>query len=153
MSVYFCYHADGTLSAILYEVHNTFRQRHSYLIRVDQGAGPVVDQRCNKLFYVSPFMDMDMNYAFRVALPDERIALAIRASDKDGLLLFAALSGDRQPLTDRSLLRLLATYPLLTLKVVGAIHWHALRLLLKGMRLRTRPNPPEMAVTAVNTGN
>lgn len=153
LSVYFCYHNNGTLAAILYEVHNTFWQRHSYLIRADRAAGPVVDQRCNKLFYVSPFMDMDMSYAFRVALPDERIALAIRAADKDGLLLVAALSGNRRPLTDSSLLWLLAGYPLLTLKVVGAIHWHALRLLLKGMRPRARPNPPDVPVTVVNTGS
>jgi len=153
LSVYFCYHNDGTLAAILYEVHNTFRQRHWYLIRADRAAGPVVDQRCNKLFYVSPFMDMDMSYAFRVALPDERITLAIRAADRDGLLLVAALGGNRRPLTDSSLLRLLAGYPLLTLKVVGAIHWHALRLLLKGMRLRARPNPPDVPVTVVNTGS
>jgi uncharacterized protein len=153
LSVYFCYQTDGALAAILYEVHNTFRQRHWYLIRADRVAGPVVDQRCNKLFYVSPFMDMDMSYTFRVALPDERIALAIRAADKDGLLLVAALSGNRRPLTDGALLRLLAVYPLLTLKVMGAIHWHALRLLLKGMRLRARPNPPDMPVTVVNTGN
>jgi DUF1365 family protein len=153
LSVYFCYQTDGALAAILYEVHNTFRQRHWYLIRADRVAGPVVDQRCNKLFYVSPFMDMDMSYAFRVALPDERIALAIRAADKDGLLLVAALSGKCRPLTDSVLLRLLAMYPLLTLKVVGAIHWHALRLLLKGMRLRARPNPPTLPVTVVNTGS
>ncbi len=153
LSVYFCYQTDGALAAIVYEVHNTFRQRHWYLIRADRAAGPVVDQRCNKLFYVSPFMDMDMSYAFRVALPDERITLAIRAADKDGLLLVAALGGNRRPLTDSSLLRLLAGYPLLTLKVVGAIHWHALRLLLKGMRLRARPNPPDVPVTVVNTGS
>ncbi len=153
LSVYFCYQTDGALAAILYEVHNTFRQRHWYLIRADRVAGPVVDQRCNKLFYVSPFMDMDMSYAFRVALPDERIAVAIRAADKDGLLLVAALSGNRRPLTDGVLLRLLTMYPLLTLKVVGAIHWHALRLLLKGMQLRARPNPPNLPVTVVNTGN
>jgi hypothetical protein len=153
LSVYFCYRTDGTVAATLYEVHNAFRQRHWYLIRVDRGAGPLVDQRCDKLFYVSPFMDMDMSYTFRVALPDERIALAIHAADKDGLLLVAALSGNRQPLTDGRLFRLLATYPLLTLKVIAAIHWHALRLLLKGMRLRVRPNLPDVAVTVVNTGN
>jgi DUF1365 family protein len=153
LSVYFCYQTDGKLAAILYEVHNTFRQRHWYLIRVNRVAGPVVDQRCDKLFYVSPFMDMDMSYAFRVALLDERITLAIRAADKDGLLLVAALSGHRRLLADSSLLRLLAAYPLLTLKVVGAIHWHALLLLLKGMRLRARPNLPDVPVTVVNTGN
>ena len=150
LSVYFCYQRDGSLAAILYEVHNTFRERHAYLIPVDRTAGTVIDQHCRKGFYVSPFMDMDMNYRFRVGVPDERIAVAIRAADQDGLLLAAALSGDRLALTDATLLRLLATHPLLTLKVIGAIHWHALRMVLKGFRLRPRPHPPAAPVTVVN---
>ena len=152
LSVYFCHRPDGTLAAILYEVHNTFKQRHSYLIPVEPAAGAVIEQQCHKLFYVSPFLDMDMNYAFRVGVPGDRISIAIRAADKDGLLLAAALSGDRQALTDGSLLRLLSIYPLLTFKVIGAIHWHALRLLLKGFRPRPRPSPPKIQVTVVNTG-
>jgi hypothetical protein len=150
LSVYFCYQRDGSLAAILYEVHNTFRERHAYLIPVDRTAGAVIDQRCRKRFYVSPFMDMDMTYWFRVAVPDQRIAVAIRAADQDGLLLAAALSGDRIAMTDATLLRVLATHPLLTLKVIGAIHWHALRMVLKGFRLRPRPRPPAAPVTVVN---
>jgi len=162
LSVYFCYQRDGSLAAMLYEVHNTFRERHSYLIPVDRDAaaaaagvsgapGAVIDQHCRKGFYVSPFMDMDMSYTFRVAVPDQRVMVAIRAADKDGLLLAAALTGERIALTDAALLRALLTHPLLTLKVVGAIHWHALRLLLKGLKLRPRPSPPATPVTVVNT--
>jgi uncharacterized protein len=151
LSVYFCYQRDGSLAAILYEVHNTFGERHSYLIPVEHAAGAVIDQHCQKLFYVSPFMDMAMSYAFRVAVPDQRISVAIRAADRDGLLLVAALSGDRCTLNDAALLRVLAAFPLLTLKVVAAIHWHALRLLLKGFRPRRRPNPPDIPVTVVHS--
>src|SRR5580704_11640321 len=109
LSVYFCYQRDGSLAAILYEVHNTFRERHSYLIPVERDAGAagvagapgaVIDQHCRKDFYVSPFMDMDMNYTFRVAVPDQRVMIAIRAADQDGLLLAAALTGERSALTD-----------------------------------------------------
>jgi DUF1365 family protein len=163
LSVYFCYQRDGSLAALLYEVHNTFRERHSYLIPVDRDAGlsgvagvagapeagTVIQQHCRKGFYVSPFMDMDMNYTFRVAVPDQRVMVAIRAADNDGLLLSAALTGERIALTDLALLRALATHPLLTLKVIGAIHWHALRLLLKGLKLRPRPRPPVAPVTVV----
>jgi hypothetical protein len=163
LSVYFCYQRDGSLAALLYEVHNTFRERHSYLIPVDRDAGvtgatgvagapgAVIDQHCRKGFYVSPFMDMDMNYTFRVAVPDQRVMVAIRAADNDGLLLAAALTGERVALTDLALLHALATHPLLTLKVIGAIHWHALRMVLKGFRLRPRPRPPADPVTVVNT--
>jgi len=94
---------------------------------------------------------MEMSYTFRVAVPDQRVMIAIRAADQDGLLLAAALTGQRIALTDLALLRALATHPLLTLKVIGAIHWHALRLLLKGLKLRPRPRPPATAVTVVNT--
>src|SRR3984957_20308075 len=155
LSVYFCYQRDGSLAALLYEVHNTFRERHSYLIPVDRVAGvagapgAVIEQHCRKGFYVSPFMDMDMDYTFRVAVPDQRVMVAIRAADNDGLLLAAALTGERSALTDAALLRALATHPLLTLKVLGAIHWHALRLLLKG--LKPRPLPPATPDTVVNT--
>ncbi len=157
LSVYFCYQRDGSLAAILYEVHNTSHEWHSYLIPVDRDAGlkgvsgapgAVIDQHCRKGFYVSPFMDM--NYTFRVAVPDQRVMVAIRAADKDGLLLAAALTGERMALTDTVLLRALATHPLLTLKVIGAIHWHALRLLLKGLKLRPRPRPPASPITVVN---
>ena len=123
LSVYFCYQRDGSLAAMLYEVHNTFRERHSYLIPVDRdagwrewrgGAGAVIEHHCRKGFYVSPFMDMDMSYAFRVAAPDQRVTVAIRTADNDGLLLIAALTGERIALTDAALLRALVTYPLLT---------------------------------------
>jgi DUF1365 family protein len=162
LSVYFCYQRDGSLAALLYEVHNTFRERHSYLIPVDRAAGAagaagaaaaarsVIDQHCRKGFYVSPFMDMDLSYTFRVAVPDRRVSVAIQAADQDGVLLAAALSGERMALNDAALLRVLVSHPLLILKVVGAIHWHALRLLLKGFRPRPRPRPPAAPVTVVN---
>jgi len=149
LSVYFCHCRDDSLAAIVYEVHNTFGERHSYLIPVQKADG-AIDQRCKKSFYVSPFIAMDMTYEFRIALPDERVNLAIRTVDQDGLLLAAALTGDRVALTDAALLRALLAYPLLTLKVIGAIHWQALRMWLKGFRLHGRPNPPPVPVTIVN---
>lgn len=149
LSVYFCHRKDGGLAAVLYEVHNTFRERHTYLIPVAAGVGEVVAQECAKTFYVSPFLDMDMAYAFRVLPPGEQVRVAISGRDGQGPLIFAALAGNRAILGDVMLLRVLATFPLLTLKVMVAIHWHALRMWLKGYRLRTRPRPPEQPVTVV----
>ncbi len=97
------------------------------------GRRPVDRAAVREGFYVSPFMDMDMTYAFRVALPGERVAVAIRTGDKDGLMLHRRPDWRRGALTDAALLRVLVTHPLLTLKVIGAIHWHALRMLLKGI--------------------
>jgi DUF1365 family protein len=152
LSIYFCYRPDGALAAVLYEVHNTFGERHGYLIRVEPGAaaGAVIDQYCQKVFYVSPFMDMDLTYAFRLAAPGERISVAIDTSDKDGRVLTAALTGKRAALTDSALLRVLATHPAVTLKVIAAIHWQALRMLFKGFKLRARPKPPSNPVTVVS---
>ena len=152
LSVYFCYRPDESMAAILYEVHNTFGERHSYLIAVEAEAHGVIAQRCRKAFYVSPFMDMNLTYAFRVDTPAERVGVAIDTFDSNGRLLTAVLAGERVQLNDAALLRVLLAHPAVTLKVIGAIHWHALRMLLKGFRLRTRPQPPRNSTTVVAAG-
>lgn len=146
LSVFFCHHRDGRLAAILYEVHNTFGEIHAYLISVDHEARPII-QHSRKAFHVSPFLNLDMSYEFRVVPPAEKLAVAIEASDTAGALLVASLAGNRQALTDRNLLSLLFTHPLLTLKVTAAIHWHALRLLLKRIPLNRHPGRPKQSVT------
>lgn len=136
LSIYFCTHADGTPAAIVYEVHNTFGERHSYVVPLVVGDG--VHHSCDKAFYVSPFMDMDLRYDFVVSQPDDRLSVAIRAS-KGGLpVMIACLAGSRRALTDTALLRLLVTMPAVTFKVTAAIHWEALRLWCKGLRFRSR---------------
>ncbi|MFZ5693458.1 MAG: DUF1365 domain-containing protein [Pseudomonadota bacterium] len=149
LSVYFCYRRDGVPAALIYQVHNTFGQRHSYVARIASSDGGVVEQDGDKRFYVSPFMAMDMRYLFRVGLPGERISVTIRNVDADGPILAAALSGTRKALNDRTLALALLKYPLMTLKVIVAIHWHALRLWWKGVPLVTRPDAPEQPVTVI----
>ncbi len=150
ISVWFCYHRSGRLAALLHEVHNTFGERHTYLIPVapDASASDIV-QSCRKAFHVSPFMAMDMRYDFRVHAPDERLSLAILGGDADGPMIVAAFSARRRALSDTTLLRALLRTPLLTLKVIGGIHWEALRLWIKGARLHTRPPAPERPVSIV----
>lgn len=150
LSIYFCHRREGDLVAILYEVNNTFGQRHSYLIPVsdDQGAG-FVEQQCAKRFYVSPFMAMDMEYRFRIRPPEESVSVHITGGDETGPTIVAAFAGDRRPLSDAVLIRALFAYPLLTLKVVAGIHWEALLLWVKGMRLQKRPHPPAEPVTRI----
>ena len=148
MSVYFCHGASGDLKAILYEVSNTFGQRHSYLLPSDGKLA--VDQSCEKRLYVSPFMGMAARYRFRLKVPDERLTMLIRQENESGRQLIATHTGRRVPLTDTSLLGAFIRYPLMTLKVIAAIHWEALKLWRKGARLVTRPTPPEHAVTLTN---
>ena len=150
LSIYFCRDRQGDLAAILYEVNNTFGQRHSYLIPVsDGGEEGIVRQHCEKRFYVSPFIAMGMGYRFRIGLPDEGVAIHITGSDADGPLIVASFSGKRRELTDGALMRAFFAYPLLTLKVIAGIHWEALLLWAKGMRLYERPAPPLRPVSHV----
>lgn len=151
LSVYFCQRADGTLAAMIYEVHNTFGQRHSYLIPVTDGEASEIVQTCAKHFYVSPFMEMNLRYDFRVRPPAAKTLVSVKVSDQAGLMLSASLAGEKRPLSNASLARIFVTHPLLTAKVIGAIHWEALRLWLKGVRLVPRPAPPQQTVTIANS--
>ena len=128
---------------------STFGQRHSYLIPVGDRHDETVRQHCDKRFYVSPFMAMGLNYRFRIGLPDENVAIHITASDDQGPLMVASFAGKRRALSDASLLRAFISYPLLTLKVTVGIHWEALRLWAKGIRLQERPAPPHHSITHV----
>jgi len=151
ISIYFCHRPGGELAALIYEVHNTFGERHSYVASIETKSGEI-RQDCRKAFYVSPFMDMDLAYHFRLTEPAERVAVGISASKGGERVLNASLTGLRRELTDGALLSIFLRMPLITAKVTLAIHWEALRLWLKGMRLRTRPAAPASHATlAINT--
>jgi DUF1365 family protein len=149
ISVYYCYHRNGELMAVLYEVSNTFNQRHSYLFTVDENDGEVLKHSCDKRLYVSPFIENTGRYQFSMKRPTQDLYLHIRQVDEDGPLLDAWINGKRKHISDRSLLGCLTRYPLLTLKVIGGIHWEALKLWLKGIGLVARPEPPKEPVTIV----
>ena len=148
LGLWFCHHRSGRLEAILYEVNNTFGQRHSYLIPV-QGDAAVVRQTCDKAFYVSPLQEMAMAYAFTVRPPGEQVFVAIDSSDAEGPMLHAAFTARRTELSDPAILGAFLAAPLLMLKVLAAIHWEALRIWLKGGRFHPRPPLPAEAVTVV----
>jgi len=152
LSVYFCYRADGELALMIYEVRNTFGDTHAYVLTVKPGeigdAG--VRQQQDKEFYVSPFLEMAMRYHFRVSPPGEFVKLRILETDREGPLLAATFNGRRRSLTTAALLRSFFALPLVTLKIVAAIHWEALRLWLKGARLVPRPHTAD-AKSPLNT--
>ena len=149
LSIFFCHARNGALRAILYQVNNTFGQRHTYLVEAqDTDQGPLTHEG-GKRFYVSPFLGLDMVYRFRIQAPAEIFSLDIEARDVDGAVLFAAQKLRRAPLSDVSLLRVFFTHPLLTAKVIAGIHLEALRLWLKGVPLQSRPPPPAQAVSRI----
>lgn len=132
LSLYFCHWRDGSLAAMVYEVKNTFGEQHAYVLPAPQGNG---HHRCAKSFYVSPFIGMSASYRFRLRAPDERLAISIRETDAQGPLLDAVMTGQRVDLTDRALARCFIAYPLMTLKVIAAIHFEAFRLWRKGLTI------------------
>jgi len=142
LSVYFCYRADDELAVMIYEVRNTFGNLHAYVLPVKPGEASKagIRQAQEKLFYVSPFIEMAMRYHFRVSPPGEHVRLRILETDCDGPVLAATFNGRRRELTTAALLRSFFALPLVTLKIVSAIHWEALRLWLKGARLVPRLN-------------
>jgi DUF1365 family protein len=149
ISVYFCHRPDGDLAALLYEVTNTFNERHSYLVAVPPTAltEAVVRQTAEKTFFVSPFMDMGLTYDFTVRPPGEAVSVVVAVRRGETPILTASFSGRRRPLTDAALLQALITHPLLSWKVMAGIHWEALKGVLKGARYRHRGAPPKQPVT------
>jgi DUF1365 family protein len=157
LSVYFCHRADGELAVVIYEVRNTFGDIHAYVLPVKPGESSAagIRQQQDKLFYVSPFIEMAMRYHFRVSPPAADVKLRILETDREGPLLAATFNGRRRGLNTAALARAFFALPLVTLKIVAAIHWQALRLWLKGARLVPRPkaeaaNPANTILAAAN---
>ncbi|NJO33921.1 MAG: DUF1365 domain-containing protein [Rhodospirillales bacterium] len=146
LSVYFCRDDTSRIAAIIYEVHNTFGERHSYVIATSDDDGELIQQSSDKKFYVSPFMDMAMRYDFRVRPPADTTAVSITGAEAETPIIHATLHGSRIALTQFNLIRMYVTHPLLTLKVIGAIHWEALRIWAK--RIGIRPRTPRRGHSA-----
>jgi uncharacterized protein len=144
ISVYYAYGADDLLCSVIYEVRNTFGARHAYVCPVRPGdiSAAGVRQTCAKRLHVSPFIDMSGRYDFRIAPPGQELRLRILEHDDTGPILAASFAGSAKPLTTANLASALIRIPLLGLKVVGLIHFEALRLWLKGAIFHTSPPPP-----------
>lgn len=144
ISIYFAYDAQGELVGVVYEVRNTFGDLHSYVAPIRSGELDVngLRQERDKLFYVSPFVGPAMRYHFRLRPPTETVAIRILETDADGPILSATVNGRRRPATTATVLRLCASLPLVTAKVMLGIHFEALRLWFKGIRFYHRPNAP-----------
>jgi uncharacterized protein len=131
-SFYLCRDAAGELSIVIVEVHNTHGERHLYTLHADPASPGRFAAGMSKAFYVSPFIPMEGRYSVFVRDGAERLSIAITEGDGDGPLLTTSLVLRRLPLSDRILVRLLLRHPLMTHRTIGLIHWHALRLWLKG---------------------
>ena len=150
LSVYFCHNAGGELAMMIYEVRNTFGDIHAYALplKPDEISDAGVRQQHDKLFYVSPFIEMAMRYHFRISPPGRDVKLRILETDGDGPLLSATFNGRRRTLNTGQLLRAFLGFPLVTFKIMAAIHWEALRLWIKGARLVPRPTATPTGLSA-----
>jgi DUF1365 family protein len=141
-SFYLCRDRDGELRVVVVEVHNTHGERHLYTLDAAPAvpASPAVPAAgpfraaMDKAFYVSPFLEMDGRYTVHVRDEPHRLTIAINERQGDQPMLTTSLVLRRRPLTDRTLLRMLLRHPLVSHTTIGLIHWHALRLWLRGAR-------------------
>ena len=133
LSVYFCYEKEKGLIAILYEVCNTFKERHTYILPVKNNNETLVKQRCKKLHYVSPFINMNADYNFEITPPKKTVEIVIKESDQEGIFLIASFIGEKFSFNQKNLFKCLFYYPMMSLKIMGGIHWEALRLWSKGV--------------------
>lgn len=134
ISVYFCYRPDGALAAIVHEVSNTFGERHDYVLPAHAQSDGLVTQRCAKDFFVSPFLESELTYDFRIRPPGDDVSVAMIVRRGAEIALTASFAGKRRPLTDDEILRAWLGNPLMTLKVIFGIHWEALKMMAKGVR-------------------
>jgi DUF1365 family protein len=135
LSLYFAYDAEGALAGIVHEVRNTYGEQHCYVMPAAGDPEKSHRWECQKTFRVSPFLGLSHRYFFRVSRPDSSLRVHILERDSEGAVMAAALKGERRDLTNLRILGAFARTPLLGFKVLAAIHWQALRLWSKGVRL------------------
>ncbi|MFJ2649521.1 DUF1365 domain-containing protein [Streptomyces sp. NPDC087420] len=136
LSLYWCHGPGGELRCVVAEVHNTYGERHCYLLRPD------ADGRAEaaKELYVSPFFPVDGGYSMRLPEPDGRLSLTVHLNRSGGRPFTATVHGERRPATVLTLLRLAVRHPWSTAVVSAAIRLHGIRLYLRGLPVRPRPH-------------
>jgi hypothetical protein len=132
LTVYWCHRPDDTLACVVAEVHNTYRQRHAYLL-------PGARAEVPKQFYVSPFYPVDGRYRMSLPEPDATLALSVRLDRPDGHSFAASVRGQAVPATARALLAAVVRYPWSTAAVSARIRWQGVRLYLRGLPVIPRP--------------
>tara|TARA_A100001011_G_scaffold366406_1_gene418920 strand:+ start:1845 stop:2603 length:759 start_codon:yes stop_codon:yes gene_type:complete len=135
LSIFYCYEKNQ-LKAIFYEVKNTFNEQHTYIFKIKDNEE--INQKCKKKFYVSPFMDMGTYYNFKLFDPNNKLSVFIKQTDVSGTILTATQTGDKKEFSFRQLLINFLKYPLMTIKIIGSIHFEAFLLWKKGAIYRKR---------------
>ena len=132
LSVFFVYDHNENLISILYEVKNTFGEQHTYVFKAENNN--LLQHNCSKKFHVSPFIEMNCNYFFRILRPSEKISVVIDQYQLDEKILFASQDGKRVDFNSKELLKSYLKHPLMTFKIISAIHFEAFKLWMKGIK-------------------
>ena len=132
LSVFFVYDHNENLISILYEVKNTFGEQHTYVFKAENNN--LLQHNCSKKFHVSPFIEMNCNYFFRILRPSEKISVVIDQYQLDEKILFASQDGKRVDFNSKELLKSYLKHPLMTFKIISAIHFEAFKLWIKGIK-------------------
>ncbi|MEM7540539.1 MAG: DUF1365 domain-containing protein [Pseudomonadota bacterium] len=151
ISVVYCRDPNGQLAAIIYEVNSTFGERIHYVFELPKTPEPHhYEHRCAKHMHVSPFFDVAGHYDFRITSPGDKLHLTINYDDHQGGGLRTGLSARRRAFTIKELRRLAMRIPWITAKVIGAIHYEALKLWWKKVPLKTRAKQAQLQLPLRN---
>ena len=133
LSVFYIYDENSNLISILYEVKNTFGEQHTYIFKTNISEN-LIQHVCKKKFHVSPFIEMDCVYFFRLLKPGDKISVIIDQNDKNGKVLYASQDGVKSEMNNINLIKSYLAHPLMTFKIILAIHFEAFKLWSKGIK-------------------
>ena len=139
LSVFYIYNKNSELISILYEVKNTFGDQHTYIFKTKKNEN-LIQHICKKKFYVSPFIKMDCIYFFRLLKPGNRVSVIIDLQDQEGKILYASQDGEKSELNNKNLIRSYIKHPLMSFKIIVAIHFEAFKLWSKGIKFIKKKN-------------
>ena len=132
LSVFYVYDKNENLISVLYEVKNTFGEQHTYIFKVENGQ--LLQHNCSKKFHVSPFIEMNCDYFFKILKPSEKISIIINQYQLKEKILYASQDGTRVDFTSLELIKSYLKHPLMTFKIISAIHFEAFKLWTKGIK-------------------
>ena len=133
LSVFYVYDKNSDLISILYEVKNTFGEQHTYVFKTKKDQN-LIQHVCKKKFHVSPFIPMNCIYFFRLLKPGNKISVIIDLQDPEGKILYASQDGVKSELNNSNLIKSYLKHPLMTFKIILAIHFEAFKLWTKGIK-------------------
>jgi hypothetical protein len=133
LSIFYVYDKNLNLISIMYEVKNTFGDQHTYIFKTEKDQN-LIQHVCKKKLHVSPFIEMDCIYFFRLLKPGKKVSIIIDLEDKESKILYASQDGIKSELNNTTLTKSYLKHPLMTFKIILAIHFEAFKLWMKGTK-------------------